>query len=147
MERYFLHLVELLPALAGRGLGEHGIGEAVVDDTLGLAVEDDLLVEALYHDTETEYLTQRAEYLERRAGTLLAHAGQQEVLVVVRGALRHLGQFVRHGLGFRLGDYRESRAVRAALEDEILGVDDLSRVELYGLSLLSVYRGYVRTEL
>ena len=60
-----LHFVELLPTLARRGLGKHGVGEAVVDDALGLAVEDDLLVQALCHYAEAEYLAQGAEYLER----------------------------------------------------------------------------------
>lgn len=78
-----LYLVEFFPAFTRRLAYKHGVGECVVGDGLGSAVEEQPCVQPLGYDSEREHLAEWSVDLERRACLFNPLTGEKEILEVV----------------------------------------------------------------
>ena len=137
-----LNLIKLFPTLArGQTAGEEGVGESVVGELLGARVEEQLGVQALCNNTEAEDLRENAVDLERRTCLFLAHAGEEEILLMVARALGHFGQAALHLTGLLFRNNAERAAVAATFEYKVARVDDLARIELCTRRVALIGRG------
>jgi hypothetical protein len=88
-----LQLIELLPVLAGWNACQEVVGKVMVGDLLRVAIKGQLGVDPLGNDSQGHDLAQRPSNREGRAALFLSRASQQEVLVVIGGALWHGREF------------------------------------------------------
>ena len=90
------YFVKVFPTTARRHTSQEGVGKLVIGKLLGAGIEEQLRIEALGDNTETEYLAQDTVYLKRRACLLGAKTSTEEVNIVVRRTLGYYGQLVLH---------------------------------------------------
>ena len=68
--------IELFPLTPWRhSASQQGVGEGIVGELLGASVEEELGIQALGDDTQTEHLREYAVDFEGRARLLFSHAG------------------------------------------------------------------------
>ena len=94
----FLKKVEFFPAFSRNTSPEQEVRNRTVDELLGFRVELESCIELLGNDSQTEHLTERTCNAERRTGLLDSLTGKEEILEVVRRALRNFRKIWGHFL-------------------------------------------------
>ncbi len=83
-EIIFLQFVVLLPTFTWRSSNQHLVGQFVIANLFGFAIENNLSIQLLSQNTKVENLAQRPCNFEWRTGFLFAFTGFQEVCIMVR---------------------------------------------------------------